>query len=84
MVKESQKLGKKIASQRFKKVAIALGIFVLGVVLGAWGEKLLTGEEKNVFRQRQSEYQFINPLLDFTPPEETRRGFGLLRKSWKI
>ena len=48
----------------------------MGVALGALGEKLLTKkEEENVFfRQRQSEYQFINPLLDFAPLEETRRG----------
>ena len=61
---------------KLKKVAIFLGVFVLGVALGAWGEKLLTKkEEENVFfRQRQSEYQFINPLLDFAPLEETRRG----------
>ena len=60
---------------KLKKAVIFLGVFVLGVALGAWGEKLLTKkEEENVFfRQRQSEYQFINPLLDFTPLEETSR-----------
>ncbi|MBP8591114.1 serine hydrolase [Candidatus Shapirobacteria bacterium] len=76
MLKKQLEPKEKISGQKLKKGALILGVFTLGVALGALGEKLLTkkGEENIFFRERQSEYQFINPLLDFTPLEETRRG----------
>ncbi len=76
MVKEQAKPVEKIGERRLKRGAFILGVFIVGMALGVFGEKLLTKkEEENVFfRQRQSEYQFINPLLDLAPLEETRRG----------
>ena len=66
---------------KLKKATIFLGVFVLGVALGVFGEKLLTKkEEENVFRQRQSEYQFINPCLTLLPLKKPGGGFVFKKK----
>ncbi len=51
--------------------AFVLGLALGGLLKGLWGSK---NDQSLFFQARQGGYQFINPLLDFEPLEETRRG----------